>query len=844
MSEAKRPKRATKKGATPKGRATPERKTTKVAKVAARNIGLQERDEHGPLEWIVPVLEAAYSRLAERGAEEAGSAFASPVALGLGVAPAASIPASSLQPSGSAEMTTTSPTDWRDALAEYRSRKAAVRPSAPAALVLPPMPIVPGGRNWAPLGPSVVLMGQTVGDNPVAGRVARIAIAPGGMIIYAASSNGGVFRSDDGATTWRSLMDGFDLDPTNFASASVVCGAIAIDAMNPNRVYVGTGEGDTDGLFRVRVTGALPSYRGIGPILSDDGGTTWTVEPTASGSPPLAGESFFALAVDPGNRENVLGATTKGLYQRVAKTGGGFEWVARKTGLFASVVMASTGGTTRFYASEWGKGVIHSSDGKTWGTSGTGFPATNVGRIALGVQAKNPNLVYALATTTSGAALGFYRLDAVTGAWTLVSGLPDILPGGQGSYDLAIAVDPADAGTVYLGGDRMGAPPYAGSIWRCTVTATGSGYKVTATSSIGTHAHADIHTLVHTPADPTELWCGCDGGVFLNRDPGGTGEFASQNNGLSCLCSNFIAQHPTDPNILLTGLQDNGTAMTKGGPIWTHVSGGDGGYCIINWANPDLVLVYANDTIYRSTTGAGSWAGAWKLPWVTMTQPMVCPPYNPANPPDADLVAIGAGLSVLLTEDFAATTPGTKRINLPVGSGNVFALAFATANRLFIGTTLGQVFRADRAAGAWALIRLDNAVGGPLGLVGLISDIAVDWADAALASVYVAFGGQGDPRHVWWHDGTRWASRSGIPGSGSNLLDVEHNALAVDQTAPNNVYVGADIGVWHSPDRGLTWQPLENGLPDAPIYDLQIHPTQRLLRAATHGRGLYEIELI
>jgi hypothetical protein len=61
--------------------------------------------------------------------------------------------------------------------------------------------------------------------------------------------------------------------------------------------------------------------------------------------------------------------------------------------------------------------------------------------------------------------------------------------------------------------------------------------------------------------------------------------------------------------------------------------------------------------------------------------------------------------------------------------------------------------------------------------------------------------------------------------------------------SPNNVYVGADIGVWHSADGGLNWEPFENGLPDAPVFDLQIHPTQRLLRAATHGRGVYEIPL-
>jgi hypothetical protein len=73
--------------------------------------------------------------------------------------------------------------------------------------------------------------------------------------------------------------------------------------------------------------------------------------------------------------------------------------------------------------------------------------------------------------------------------------------------------------------------------------------------------------------------------------PKSRGEFGSQNNGLACLCTNFIAQHPTDPNILFTGMQDNGTARTASGPIWTHVGGGDGGYCVINWANPDKVLI-------------------------------------------------------------------------------------------------------------------------------------------------------------------------------------------------------------------------------------------------------------
>ena len=354
-----------------------------------------------------------------------------------------------------------------------------------------------------------------------------------------------------------------------------------------------------------------------------------------------------------------------------------------------------------------------------------------------------------------------------------------------------------------------------------------------------------MHVLVHSPADPLELWCGCDGGVFLNRDPGGTGEFAGVNTGLSCLCSNFIAQHPTDPNILFTGLQDNGSARTPGGPMWTHVNSGDGGYCLINWADPKQVLTFANGTVYRSDTGGASedsWAASWDFPWATMTQPIVGTPFNPAQPADAKVVAVGAGSTVFVSRDFARSWKQNDSMALPVLSGeNVFALAFASPGRLFIGTTKGRVFRADRAGTTWTLTQIDNAPAGPLGLTGLITDVAVDWADATLASVYVTFGGMGDRRRVWHFDGTRWASRSGSPGN--DLLDVEHNALAVDRSAPQHVYVGADIGVWHSSDSGATWAPLQNGLPDAPVFDLQIHPTQRLLRAATHGRGVYELAL-
>jgi photosystem II stability/assembly factor-like uncharacterized protein len=794
-----------------------------------------EREE-GPRGWFLPVAEETYARLAPRGAPAPPPPTALPES-------GESFTSAHLPGAGESALATVGKSVWLDRLREYRRRKSTAALTPLAGVPLPAAPAIPGGRNWLPLGPSVVLEGQTVGSQPVAGRVSGVAVAPGAQIVYVASAAGGVFRSDDGGTSWRSLMDGFDLDPTNFASASLACGAIAIDPADPDRVYVGTGEGDTHRMFDSRVVNALPAYRGIGPICTDDGGNTWLTEPTGAGSPTLAGEAFFALAVDPEDRENVLAATTEGLYQRVPRTGGSHEWVRRRSEVHSSVVVASSGGTTRFFAAEWGEGVFHSSDGATWNGTGSGFPTTNVGRVALGVQPNRINRVYAYVAATDGSLLGVYRLDSIGGSWKKLSNVPPVLPGEQGDYNLTIAVDPMDENVIYLGGDYADVNPFPGSVWRCTVESSSSGFRVSQSRSIGTHAHADVHVLVHSPGDPDELWCGGDGGLFLNRDPKDTGEFTSQNDGLSCLCSNFIGQHPTDPSILFTGLQDNGTARSSHGAVWNHVNYGDGGYCLVNWHDPDQVLVFANGTVYRSTSGGKThddWSARWEFPWATMTQPIVGTPFDADSPADAKFVAVGAGRQVFVSRDFAASWPTT--IALPSQSDRIFALAFASTARLFIGTTSGKVFVANRTGNNWSLTRLDDASAGPLGLVGLITDVAIDWADDNLDSVYVTFGGMGDPRRVWRFDGTAWEDRSGTGGANS-LLDVEHNALVVDPTAPQNLYVGADIGVWHSPDAGANWAPLQNGLPDAPVFDLQLHATQRLLRAATYGRGVYELAL-
>ena len=835
----------------------------KTAVKAAKKVAVKrERNYEGPAEWIMPMMEEVYSKLgskteAERTASakakktrpkgkpkkgESSLAFVSSYQEGQGESVLADVPQ----------------TYWQGRLQEFHKRRVEVHRARMEAFgpdrfaAGTTMAAIPGQNNWTPIGPAVVEHAQTGNRGPISGRVAGIAVAPGGLRVYAATANGGVWRSDDGGRRWRSTMDNFDQNPANFASASLVCGAIAINPANPDRVYVGTGEGDTDAIFSRRITSALPAYRGIGPIRSDDGGGTWVLE---NSTPSLAGFAFFQIAVDPANPDHCVAATTNGLYERAPTGGGGFEWVRRRTGRHSAVVVARAGGVTRWFAAEFGGAVFSSTNGNTWSSLGTGFP-TGAGRVALGVQRDNPNVLYAVIANTNGSLNSARRLDGIAGTWKNISSPANFLPvdssgNSQGDYDLCVAVDPNNANRVYLGGSYFNdGAIYPGSIWRGDVTPSGSAYTMTSTS-IGQNAHADVHTLLHTPGDSNTLWTGTDGGVFVNTNATGGGGFESRNTGLHTLCVTFITQHPTEPAVAYIGLQDNGSAKYTGEQVWRHVLFGDGGYCVVNWNNPFRVLLYANGSVYRATDGALDWSSWTNVTpsgsqWVMMAAPLVSTPYHPGTPAEADVVAYGAGFfsggvltaMVYISSDFGTTWPTASRITLPAGSGGVFSMVFASATRLYVGTTNGRVFRIDKGA-TWAATRIDNATGGALPLSGLLSDIAVDWSDATGNSIFISFGGTGDFRHVWRYNGSAWQARSGTAGSGTDLLDVEHNALQYDRVS-NRLYVGTDIGVWQSTDGGNTWTPQQNGLPDAPVYDLQIHPTARLMRAALHGRGVWE----
>jgi hypothetical protein len=57
------------------------------------------------------------------------------------------------------------------------------------------------------------------------------------------------------------------------------------------------------------------------------------------------------------------------------------------------------------------------------------------------------------------------------------------------------------------------------------------------------------------------------------------------------------------------------------------------------------------------------------------------------------------------------------------------------------------------------------------------------------------------------------------------------------------VVVGMDVGVFIAEDGTTTWDTLGSGLPHAVADDLSVEPNAHTILVATHGRGIWSIDL-
>ncbi len=172
--------------------------------------------------------------------------------------------------------------------------------------------------------------------------------------------------------------------------------------------------------------------------------------------------------------------------------------------------------------------------------------------------------------------------------------------GGQGSYDLCIAVNPSDVNTVFIGGITTWKSTDGGVSWNAINNWTSSS---TYNKSSVAVVHADKHTLVYK--DNSTLFEGNDGGIYKTLNGGTTWTDLSDGIVISQIYRIGVSQ--TSGSIVLNGLQDNGSKLYNAG-FWTDVTGGDGMECIVDYSNSNyMYATYVRGEIYRSTSGGADY---------------------------------------------------------------------------------------------------------------------------------------------------------------------------------------------------------------------------------------------
>ncbi len=680
-------------------------------------------------------------------------------------------------------------------------------------------PVNLGLANWTPMGPLAIPNGQTYGGARVliSGRVTAIAPHPtDANTIFIGTSRGGVWRTLDGGDTWKALGDD---------QPSLAIGALAISASNPNVLYAGTGEGNVQLYSTVYPLNSAPGvYLGVGVLRSLDGGNTWTNYASAL----LANQSFYSIAVDRNDANRAFAATSRGLCRTtdgknwVALSGGGLPAIDKTVIACTDIVIDrndSTGNTV--YAAFWRNGIYKSTNALAASPSfvqlATGLPAGNTtSRISLAQSASSPERKYALIASSGDAFLGLYRTTNAAGTdWELCTSSGTIQL--YGAFTSDVNVDPTTPDLVYVSGVEL---------YKCRRNATTGVWSV---SDIGKNIHADSHAFAFHPTLNQTIYSGNDGGFYISRNGGATWEDAP-NEGLCLLQYEAIDNHGSSDAIVQGGTQDNGTQQYRNSPVFYHSADGDGGYCAISKINGNNVMhSYYDPSPERSTVG-GKFGSYSDISAGINGKGLFYPPV--AISPSSERMALGT--TVINIDDAMGTGgwPGSG-VTLPGIKGLVSAVSFASDSIIYCATTSGQVYRLDRIGTTWN-VRALHAAQLPVGQ--WIWDVAS--LPGNVNTIVVAFSGFGLAQHVW---------RGTVPASGTatwtavsnGLPDVPMYALALGSAT--QWFVGTDIGVYRSIDAGANWSNFSQGLPNTAIYDLRLRDGSNLLRAATHGRGLWEL---
>jgi hypothetical protein len=596
------------------------------------------------------------------------------------------------------------------------------------------------------------------------------------------------------------------MGPNNIAGRML---DFAFDPNNANMIWAGAASG---GIWR-----------------SANGGSTWT--PMDDQLPTLA---VGCVATHPANSNIIYIGTGEGNFNIDAvegagvlkSTDGGATWT--QTGLSfllsqgeAVNELVIDPGNPNVLIAATRDGIYRTADaGATW-TRTLGTSSGWDGKEVV-MSPSNANLVYvALGYPWGNANNGIYKSIDNGVTWTkLAAGLPVSTSMGR----VSLAISASSPNTLYAGiANTIGNGSSLLGIYR--TTDGGSNWTLQSNSPNHYNGQGWYNNVI--AVDPANASIVYSGGVNIYKSTNAGVSWSTITNGIHVDFHAIAFNMGSDFNNAsraMGGTQDNGTNEYSGSTTWTKRLGGDGGEVIFDYSNSNIIYgEYQNGSHQKSTNGGVNWfsinTGVPSGPWVT---PVKMDPVNPSV-----LYTIGSGNLYKTNNGGASWSPlfdATETLDkdIQVAPGDNQRIYVAGAGAIYMSTNGGASFTKISTGLAAASI---TAMAAPPGQP---------------QALYVTNGGWSAPSHVYKtaNGGASWQNVT------NNLPNVPCNTIVIDPAHPEIVYAGTDLGVYASLDEGATWSEWNAGLPNVVIDELDIQAAARIIRAATHGRGMYQANMI
>ncbi len=669
-----------------------------------------------------------------------------------------------------------------------------------------------GALSWSERGPNGDINGPQGNSRPnqdqTAGRIRAAmvdSLDPTRKTVWVGGVAGGLWKTTDitaSPATWTLVNDFLN----NLAVASI--------CQDPRpgfqtTMYFATGES----------FGNIDAVAGIGVFKSLDGGNTWTYLTNTATFP-----NSTKILCD--HQGNVYLATRGQGLQR--STDGGASWTnITPTGVGTSIAdleISTTGGPGRLHVVS---GIFSSAgyaftDSPATATAGSGwsYPTTPFTmfnhRTELGILGNN---LIALPINGSYQVPTVWKSTDGGDNWAATTGQPTgNWANGQGWYNLSVAFNPNNPAEVIVGGIDNHKTIDGGITWSKISVWVGTS---------GQYVHADQHNIQWWDGGNKLLFTS-DGGVHFSANRGST--IRDRNKGLRLKQFYGIAIHPQETNYFIAGAQDNGVHRLNhvGLDSSVEITGGDGCYTAIDQNEPQFQFGSYVYNVYRRSINNGA---SWSTPVNSQSTGRFVNPWDYDNTNNRIYACNNAG-TFLRWED---PQTGNTTTVVPMGDfagQNVSAVHVSphTPNRVFFGMGLGRVVRADDAhtAAPTTTVITPPIVGTPY-----VNCIITGSSDQNLLVIYSNY----NTNNIWrsTDGGATWTACDG------NLPNMPVRWAMFHPDSDSKAFIATETGVWETDlltGSSTIWN-ANNTFPNVRTDMIKYRSTDRLIAAATHGRGIF-----